>query len=415
MATRVRFDSVSKRFRKGESATALRDLIPNLLRRLRGRPRTDEREFWALRDVSFEVREGEVLGIIGPNGAGKSTTLKLTAGILRPNGGSVSVDGSLSALIEVAAGFHPDLTGRENVFLNGSVLGLKRRVIRERFDEIIDFAELREFVDTPVKRYSTGMHMRLGFSVAVHVDPEIFLIDEVLAVGDLAFRQKCMRRIRDLREKRKTILFVSHKMRDVRAVCDRVIYLREGRIHEQGDPVDVTRVFEADMKGKSQMELAGLRRSQRAGDSPVTIRDVGVTDLGGRETDRVVAGEGFRVRVRVDVAERLRSPVLSVMLLRSDDICVCHASTRLLGPEVPGLEGECEFEVEFEHPPLVEDHYTVETVVWNEEMNIPWCQHRNPTVFIEDPHVPLTRPGVCHPRARFVRVLSGGEVLFGES
>ncbi|MBZ0173580.1 MAG: ATP-binding cassette domain-containing protein, partial [Phycisphaerales bacterium] len=159
----VRFDHVTKRFRKGESATALRDAVPNLLRRLTGRSRTGgQSEFVALDDLSFEVKKGEVLGLVGANGAGKSTTLKLVAGILEPNEGTVTIDGTLSALIEVGAGFHPDLTGRENIYLNGSVLGLKNAVIKERLDEIIDFAELREFIDTPVKRYSSGMYMRLG-------------------------------------------------------------------------------------------------------------------------------------------------------------------------------------------------------------------------------------------------------------
>jgi homopolymeric O-antigen transport system ATP-binding protein len=406
-AAPVRFENVSKRFLKGESATALRDLIPKLVRKIRGKSVGPvDREFWALKDVSFEVGEGEVLGLIGANGAGKSTTLKLVAGILRANAGVISVNGTLSALIEVAAGFHPDLTGRENIFLNGSVLGLKRRIIKERLEEIIDFAELRDFIDTPVKRYSSGMHMRLGFAVAVHVDPQILLIDEVLAVGDLAFRRKCLARIQDLKERGKTILFVSHKMFDVRSICDRVIFLKDGGIYRDGNAVDVTKLFEREMLEKSLAQVVGQAQSQRAGGSKVTIIDVEATDLEGREVEAIRTGDPLRVRVRMDAGEPVDGPILSVALLRSDGRRVCVATTRILGPEIKRFEGHTEFEVVFDRLDLIEEYYTVETVIWNKEMSIPVAQYVNPTVRVSDDCLPLNRPGIFHPRARFVRVSS---------
>src|SRR6266480_1079896 len=186
------FDHVSKKFARGEQHTTLRDLIPALISSWWNKKQIDEQalkgqEFWAVNDVSFSVPKGEALGIIGPNGSGKSTILKLLSGILRPDRGTYSVKGRLSALIEVGAGFHPDLTGRENIYLNGSILGMRRAEIEARFDEIVAFSELQEFLDTPVKRYSSGMYARLGFSVAAHVNPEVLLVDEVLSVGDSVF------------------------------------------------------------------------------------------------------------------------------------------------------------------------------------------------------------------------------------
>jgi lipopolysaccharide transport system ATP-binding protein len=194
----VVFDSVWKKFRRGERHDSLRDLIPAAVRSLAGSTREDElqqREFWALEAVSFDVGAGEALGIIGPNGAGKSTTLKLLTRILRPTRGHCAVRGRVGALIEVAAGFHPDLTGRENIFLQGAIMGMRRAEIARKLDEIVDFAGVGDFIDTPVKRYSTGMNARLGFSIAAHLDPDVLIIDEVLSVGDSAFQDRCVRRM----------------------------------------------------------------------------------------------------------------------------------------------------------------------------------------------------------------------------
>ena len=411
----VRFEHVTKRFRKGESATALRDALPNLLRLLTGRARRGgQSEFVALDDVSFEVSRGEVLGLVGANGAGKSTTLKLVAGILEPNEGTVTIDGTLSALIEVGAGFHPDLTGRENIFLNGSVLGLRNTVIKERLDEIIEFAEIRDFIDTPVKRYSSGMYMRLGFAIAVHVDPQILLIDEVLAVGDLAFRRKCLNRVQQMRGQGKTILFVSHKMFDVRAICDRVIYLKSGRIHREGSALDVTRELERDMLKKSLGDTTGLPTSQQAGLSRVRIDDVTVLGRDGAETEAIRSGEPIRVVVAATADEPVEAPILSVSLLRSDGLRACTASTRILGPEIARLAGETRFEVAFDAVDVTEEYYTVETVIWNREMSIPIAQYLNPTLHVGDDALPINRPGVYHPPARFVRIASAAGVVRDE-
>src|SRR5688572_2176823 len=196
-------------------------------------------EFWILRDVSFEVQAGQALGIIGRNGAGKSTTLKLLSRILRPTKGTARITGRVGALIEIAAGFHPDLTGRENVFLQGAILGMQRRDIHENLDQIVQFAELADFIDTPVKRYSSGMNARLGFSIAAHLRPQVLLIDEVLSVGDLKFQQRCQDKLRDFRQQGIAIAFVSHNMQAIASLCDRALLLRPGSTPIQGNVSEV--------------------------------------------------------------------------------------------------------------------------------------------------------------------------------
>ena len=226
----VVFDGVWKKFRRGERHDSLRDLVPSLAKRMMRRGnRKDlesDQEFWALEDVSFEVGPGEALGIIGPNGAGKSTTLKLLTRILRPTRGTCHVRGRIGALIEVAAGFHPDLTGRENIFLQGAIMGMKKEEIRRRLDEIIEFAGIGTFVDTQVKRYSSGMNARLGFAVAAHLDPNVLIVDEVLSVGDIGFQQKCVDRMQDFKKEGVTIVFVSHNLQAVASLCSQALLIK---------------------------------------------------------------------------------------------------------------------------------------------------------------------------------------------
>ncbi|HEY9229824.1 MAG TPA: ABC transporter ATP-binding protein, partial [Gemmatimonadaceae bacterium] len=217
-------DHVSKKFRRGEIYDSLRDLIPAMVSKVGKRRSPSElgkKEFWALQDVSFEVMRGEAFGIVGSNGAGKSTILKLLSGIMKPTRGTITVRGRLSALIEVGAGFHQDLTGRENIFLNGSILGMTKEEIRRKFDDIVEFAGLRDFIDTPVKRYSSGMYARLGFSVAAHVEPDLLIVDEVLSVGDYLFQQKCIDRMTGILKGGTTVLFVSHNLHAVTDLCQR--------------------------------------------------------------------------------------------------------------------------------------------------------------------------------------------------
>ena len=216
----VAFESVWKKFHRGEYHDTVRDAIVGVGRRLSGRRALSRAadEFWAVRDVSFDVRPGETLGIIGGNGAGKSTILKLLTRIMRPNRGRLHVEGRVGALIEVSAGFHPDLTGRENIFLQGALMGMRNATIKDRFDQIVDFSGISEFLDTPVKRYSSGMNARLGFSVAAHLDPDVLIIDEVLAVGDYRFQQKAFARLRELARSGRPVIVVSHQLDQPRGV-----------------------------------------------------------------------------------------------------------------------------------------------------------------------------------------------------
>jgi len=249
----VTISGVSKRYAIGAShrATNFRESLVAMMgapfrrfKRLAGGPSSETTDFWALNDVSFAVGVGDVVGVIGPNGAGKSTLLKILSRITAPTKGHIDLDGRVSSLLEVGTGFHPELTGRENIFLNGAILGMLREEIRRKFDAIVAFAELDKFIDTPVKHYSSGMYVRLAFSVAAHLEPEILIIDEVLSVGDLHFRNRCLGRMRDMRGEGRTVLFVSHDLTSVRQLCNRAILLTAGRVALDGTPDDVTRTYE---------------------------------------------------------------------------------------------------------------------------------------------------------------------------
>ncbi|MDO8631869.1 MAG: ABC transporter ATP-binding protein [Phycisphaerales bacterium] len=276
MPAAVRFVRVSKRFRIGESHDSLRDLLTHGMRRILGRaPRERDSTFLALDDVTFEIAPGEALGIIGPNGAGKSTALKLLAGILRPDRGKVEVCGRRAALIEVGAGFHGDLTGRENIYLNGTILGMNRGEIRRKLDAIVSFAGVERFLDMPVKRYSSGMYARLGFSIAAHVEPDVLLVDEVLSVGDAVFRLRCLERMRHLVRAGTALAFVTHDLEQMRTICGRTVVLEHGAVAFEGSPGDaVTHYLRAmsqvyairptdipvdDANEEPRIELAGLR------------------------------------------------------------------------------------------------------------------------------------------------------------
>ena len=233
----IEFQDVSKRFQLAEGQT-LREFLPLFFRK-----KGFAEPFYALRNVSFSIDAGEVVGIVGRNGSGKSTILKLIAGVMAPSDGEVHVLGRVSPLIELGAGFHPDLTGRENIQMNASILGMSARETRERFDDMVDFAELREFVDTPVKRYSSGMYMRLGFSVAIYSNPEILLVDEVLSVGDAYFQEKCLAKMDEFRRSGVTIVVVSHSMDLVTEFCDRVLLIDAGRVTGEGAPSEMVEQY----------------------------------------------------------------------------------------------------------------------------------------------------------------------------
>src|SRR5271170_3966153 len=266
----LQMEHVYKKFRKGEVYNTLRDLIPALTGKMFRQQElraSDKREFWALQDLSFEVRRGEAFGIIGHNGAGKSTALKILSRIMKPSKGRLIVHGRLCALIEVTAGFHQDLTGRENIFLNGTILGMTKREIESKLDQIIAFSGIEEFIDTPVKRYSSGMFARLGFSVAAHVDPDVLIVDEVLSVGDSAFQQKCIERMREVLRGGAAVLFVSHNLNVVAEFCDRCLLLEKGHTVKIGQSQEVISAY---------LQKHGNRQTPDVSSGPVRISDVRV-------------------------------------------------------------------------------------------------------------------------------------------
>ncbi len=282
----VHLDNVSKRFRLGaaneygrltEALTGgvKRLLLPGIRKPKGGEEASDRLRdgwFWALEDLNLQVQHGEILGIVGRNGAGKSTLLKLLARIITPTSGRVGVRGRVGSLLEVGTGFHPELTGRENVFLNGSILGMSRRDIRSRFDAIVDFADIGAFLDTPVKRYSSGMAVRLAFSVAAHLEPDVLIVDEVLAVGDQAFQEKCIGKARELGRQGRTVLLVSHNLSSVANLCTRAVYLRDGRLVEDGTP---SQIIESYLK--ASVGASGTRRWEQ-GERP-SSREVALNSI----------------------------------------------------------------------------------------------------------------------------------------
>lgn len=332
----VTFEHVWKKFRRGERHDSLRDLIPSLV--IRPDPKKlGNLEFWAVQDVSFEVRSGEALGIIGPNGAGKSTTLKLLTRILRPTRGQCAVRGRVGTLIEVAAGFHPDLTGRENVFFQGAIMGMKQVEIACKLDEIIEFAGVRDFIDTPVKRYSTGMNARLGFSVAAHLDPEVLIIDEVLSVGDSAFQDRCVSRMKEFKRRGVAIVFVSHNLQAVSNLCDSGLLLQR-EVRATG-PVD--EVLRAYVQSQSATAVKGF-------DDRITIKSARLTTSTQRPVSSIVPGESLILHVNYSVETDLDDVTFGFMLYRSTDRLVLYEGNYVdwelgLGPFRSGSQFQIEF------------------------------------------------------------------------
>jgi ABC-type polysaccharide/polyol phosphate transport system ATPase subunit len=394
-----------KQFATLKSALLTRSLIRNL--------RPDE-TFTALNDISLTVPRGRTLGVIGRNGSGKSTLLKLVAGITKPSSGTVAVNGRVSALIELGAGFHPEISGRENVFINGIMLGLTKREITRRFDEIVEFAELQEFIDAPVKTYSSGMYMRLGFAVAVHVDPDVLLVDEVLAVGDEGFTHKCLDKFAEFKRRGKTILLVTHSLGLVEQFCDEALWLDAGRVKGSGDPMRIVGAYRTDVGEREEKELAAsdakARESASAAivspdepasavlpDNPVETA-TGPADMfrategrwGSREieiTDVALIGEDgqaghiFASGSRLDVRIQLRSPlpiddfVIGIGIFNAEGICCYGTNTAIEDLAAERMSGDAEATFSIESLDLVEGTYKLDVAVHKLD-GYPYDYHR---------------------------------------
>lgn len=355
----LKFDHVSKKYQvrqESEVASARHPLIGKL-QNLRRR----SKEFWALRDVSFEVRRGEALGIIGHNGAGKSTILKLLSNVTVPTSGQITINGRLSALIEVGSGFHPELTGRENVYLSGSILGMRRREIAEKLDSIIDFSGIGSFIDTPVKRYSSGMYVRLGFSIAAQLSPDILLLDEVLAVGDTEFQAKCMQRIKDLERAGTTIVFISHDLNAVKRLCDRVILIERGQIVASGLPSEVIEFYAPQPKVELSQPKDGLRFRNQAPNPALSfeIESVELLDRDGQLKYELCSGDYVRFRMIWRSDEFLEGGAVELGILTAEGAVplIRYSNQPVSGTDINFYPGLNSIELEFEQFPLAAGEY----------------------------------------------------------
>jgi len=371
----IEFDHVSKAYHLGASRTSLREAIVQAPKRMFNRigGRRDDSLFWALKDVSFQVQPGEVLGIIGPNGAGKSTILKLLSKVSFPTKGNIHTEGRLAALIELGAGFHHDLTGRENIYLNGTILGLKRSEIDAQFSSIVEFAGLEQFIDTPIKRYSSGMYVRLAFAVAAHVKAELLLVDEVLSVGDMSFQQRSLAKMNELRRNGATIVFVSHNLTAVRAFCHRVLLLRSGKIVTGGDPVQVIRAYEMAEQEARQAALEKLRENDMQllnapeSSDPINVSSITGIDLlnsSGEFTRNFSPTEPLIVRVHFSIPGGMATPVCVVRVRRRSDGANCFMQY-FDHPCQTNLQGNGMFEACFDQTMLLPGAYQVETMIHN--------------------------------------------------
>lgn len=336
MDTVIKFENVSKQFAINKRrSTSLQELLINIVHRKSG---GTVDYVSVLNNVSFSVKAGETVALIGPNGTGKSTTLKLISGIVYPSTGKIEVSGRIGALLELGAGFHSDLSGRENIYLNGAILGLNRAMINQKLDEIVAFSELERFIDVPVKHYSSGMYMRLGFSIAINTDPDILLVDEVLSVGDAAFQRKCLEQINSLKKRGVTILLVSHSLGDVRKVCSRSIWMEKGDIIEDGKTEDVVEKYMWHSLGNNLTSKDTV--GQRKGPGTVQIERTCFLNQDNQEKDTFETGDTFIIEMGYIAFQRIENPVFGIGIHRSDGTHITGPNTRFAGYDIPFVEGK---------------------------------------------------------------------------
>ena len=408
MAAAIEISQVSKRFRVNHQRHA--DLKGRILGLGRRAPRED---FWALHELGFEVADGETVGLLGHNGSGKSTLLKCVAGIMQPSTGYIRTVGRTASLLELGAGFHPELTGRENVFMNGQILGLKNRDIERRFDEIVEFAELEQFIDQQVKHYSSGMYVRLGFAVATNVDPDVLLIDEVLAVGDEAFQRKCLNRIRQFQREGRTMMFVSHSPELVRQICDRAVVLDHGHLIGIGPPGEAIRTFRQSlMRSTRARQLHAGGHAEAAADehvdeAPATDPDaapppaielanfeVRITRVRmdyplADERDYLVPGDPLSITVGYAAVRRIDDVVFSLNIVNGDGLLVYGVNTDQLLGGLAYVEGEGTLRFDFARVPLLDGIYTVSIGIHSHDVATIYDHHSAGHTF------QVTNPGIA--------------------
>lgn len=382
----IRVEGLSKRYRigsrgRGEYRTLREALVGAAIapyRRItslsgkrwgdRGEPckGAHSRDFWALKDVSFEVQSGEVVGIIGRNGAGKSTLLKILSRVTEPTNGRAEIRGRVGSLLEVGTGFHPELTGRENIYLNGSILGMSRWEVAKKFDEIVNFAELDQFLDTPVKRYSSGMYVRLAFAVAAHLEPEILIIDEVLAVGDIAFQRKCLGRMSEVGRSGRTIIFVSHNMAAIQSLCDKSVWIDSGEIAFYGDSRKAVSLYtgSADVVGQGEVDLSDhLSRPVQYADSRI-FRGLRLINPAGSVTTQVHCGEPLKIELAVDEVSNPRECHFDIFVENSEGLRITRLSTLFTASTAITMDRKQRIDCLIESVTLTPDRYYITLNLW---------------------------------------------------
>jgi lipopolysaccharide transport system ATP-binding protein len=368
----IRAERISKLYQIGPSQgryKTLRESLTGVLtapsRQSRGDNENGARDLlWALKDVSLEVKRGEVVGVIGRNGAGKSTLLKILSRITEPTEGRAVVQGRVGSLLEVGTGFHPELTGRENIYLSGAILGMKRADIDRRFGEIVAFSEIARFLDMPVKRYSSGMYVRLAFAVAAYMEPDILLVDEVLAVGDIAFQQKCLRHMQGLTQSGMTILMVSHSMAAIQSSCQRAILLQHGRIAADGKTLDVIEQFRRSLKTAEEYPAAALRPTGETSDAKVIIVGFDMFGADGESKREFGFDEPIRIRIDLEARERVECPMINFGIRRGDGVSICNFSNWYDNFRIDYIEGPCTLEGWLPPLRLVPEFYEIHVLVW---------------------------------------------------
>ncbi|MFO0938489.1 MAG: ABC transporter ATP-binding protein [Gemmataceae bacterium] len=375
MTAAIRVQNLSKRYRLGAAPVGTFNLSESIKRSVKNlgskfkqlvspMATANDHGFWALKDVEFEVQTGEVLGVIGRNGAGKSTLLKILSRITEPTTGRIEVRGRMGSLLEVGAGFHPELTGRENVYLNGSILGMTRAEIRKKFDAIVAFSECEDFLDTPVKRYSSGMFVRLAFAVAAHLEPEIMVVDEVLAVGDATFQKRCIDRMTELAHQGRTILFVSHNMQLIPQFCQRALVLQRGQMIKSGPAADVTRYYMDRLLADTR--TGDLSDKPHTGCGRARFVRAGVVDAEGRVLSQFTSGEDFIVRMEVDVKSPVDDVSLAVVVQSLFGTRVITSWNREVNFKTNFRPGRQAYECRFQNVRLRPGH-TVMVNLWSAE------------------------------------------------
>ncbi len=370
-------DKVSKKYSRSLKRSMLYG-ISDIARNMVGLRTNSEQlrpgEFWAAENISFEVKKGESLGVIGTNGSGKTTLLKMLNGIFWPDKGKISVRGRVGALIAVGAGFHPLLTGRENIHVNGAILGMNKKEIDKKFDSIVDFADIESFLDSPVKHYSSGMFVRLGFAVAIHCNPDILLVDEVLAVGDIKFQSKCIEKMKELKKRGVTKIFVSHSLNAVQRLCDRVLHLEKGKVKNYGTTAEVLDLYKRE--ALLAEDRVGDATEARYGTKEVTIKKVEFLDREGKSKTLFKRGEFFQVRISYFAKKRVVEPEFSVGLDR-DSITLIKATTKEHSFSTGAIEGDGEVLYTIEELPLKLGHYSVTIGCWDSTGHVAYDHHEN--------------------------------------